>query len=109
MMLIFAMVPKFGLALKQLNFAIQKGETIGIIGATGSGKTSLISLLPRFYEIAGGVIQYYGTDIQAIDKHQLREQIALVPQTSVLFNGNDSGKLTMGESPMRPMNNVGKP
>ncbi len=89
--------PKFGLALKQLNFAIQKGETIGIIGATGSGKTSLISLLPRFYEIAGGVIQYYGTDIQAIDKHQLREQIALVPQTSVLFNGTIRENLQWGK------------
>lgn len=89
--------PKFGLALKQLNFAIQKGETIGIIGATGSGKTSLISLLPRFYEIASGVIQYYGTDIQAIDKHQLREQIALVPQTSVLFNGTIRENLQWGK------------
>ena len=89
--------PKFGLALKQLNFAIQKGETIGIIGATGSGKTSLISLLPRFYEIADGVIQYYGTDIQAIDKHQLREQIALVPQTSVLFNGTIRENLQWGK------------
>lgn len=88
---------KFGLALKQLNFAIQKGETIGIIGATGSGKTSLISLLPRFYEISGGVIQYYGTDIQAIDKHQLREQIALVPQTSVLFNGTIRENLQWGK------------
>lgn len=88
---------KFGLALKQLNFAIQKGETIGIIGATGSGKTSLISLLPRFYEISGGVIQYYGKDIQTIDKQKLREQIALVPQTSVLFNGTIRENLQWGK------------
>ena len=87
----------YGLALKNLNFQINKGDTIGIIGATGSGKTSLISLLPRFYEIASGSIRYFGQDIRKLDKHLLREQIALVPQTSVLFNGSIRENLQWGK------------
>ena len=73
--------------LKEINFECHTGETIGIIGTTGSGKTSLISLIPRFYEATAGKVFVGGVDVGQIDEHELRDKIAIVPQKNTLFTG----------------------
>lgn len=75
-------------ALKHLSFDIQKGETIGIIGGTGSGKTTLINLIPRFYEVTKGQILVKGIPIQKYTLPSLRQMIGLVPQQATLFSGS---------------------
>ena len=74
-------------ALKQLSIDIQKGETIGIIGGTGSGKSTLINLLPRFYDVSQGSLEIDGVDIKKYPLKQLRGKIGLVPQQANLFSG----------------------
>ncbi len=73
--------------LKNLNVDIQKGETVGIIGGTGSGKSTLINLLPRFYDVSQGVLEIDGVDIKKYPLRQLRGKIGLVPQLAMLFSG----------------------
>lgn len=74
-------------ALKNLNFTIKKGEKIGIIGSTGSGKSTIVKLLERYYDVTSGVLSYKGFDIKDYDIDSLRDEISLVSQKSVLFNG----------------------
>ena len=74
-------------ALKNIDFRIKKGETVGIIGATGSGKSSLINLIPRFYEATGGTVKVNGTDVREQSLTALRKTIGIVPQKAVLFKG----------------------
>ena len=74
-------------ALKNLNFTIKKGEKIGIIGSTGSGKSTIVKLLERYYDVTSGVLLYKGFDIKDYDIDSLRDEISLVSQKSVLFNG----------------------
>ena len=64
-----------------------KGETIGIIGGTGSGKTSLINLIPRFYDVRQGEVLVDGVDVKEYPFSQLRGMIGIVPQKAVLFKG----------------------
>ena len=73
--------------LKDINFSCSPGETIGVIGTTGSGKTSLVSLIPRFYDATAGTVNVYGVDVRRMDEHALRENIAVVPQKNTLFTG----------------------
>jgi ABC-type multidrug transport system fused ATPase/permease subunit len=73
--------------LKDLSFAIKKGEKIALVGETGGGKTSIISLLLKFYEPQSGRIMFDGTDISTIERRSLRSRISLVPQDVVLFPG----------------------
>ncbi|MNI10044.1 putative ABC transporter ATP-binding protein [compost metagenome] len=73
--------------LRNVSFTCQPGETVAIIGSTGSGKSSLISLIPRFYEASSGMIKVNGVDVSKLDPQVLRETIAVVPQKSVLFTG----------------------
>lgn len=75
-------------ALSDLNFDILAGETIGIIGGTGSGKSTLINLIPRFYEATEGQIYIKGLPIQKYNLSALRRMIGLVPQQAVLFSGS---------------------
>ena len=75
------------LALSDVSFEVQKGETIGVIGGTGAGKSTMMNLLPRFYDVAAGSISLYGTDVREYDTSVLRERIGVVPQKSVLFSG----------------------
>lgn len=75
-------------ALSDLNFDILAGETIGIIGGTGSGKSTLINLIPRFYEATEGQISIKGLPIQKYNLSALRRMIGLVPQQAVLFSGS---------------------
>ncbi len=74
-------------AIKNLNLKIMPGETIGIIGGTGSGKSSIINLIPRFYDATQGAVFVDGVNVNNYSFHQLRSKIGLVPQKAVLFKG----------------------
>jgi ATP-binding cassette subfamily B multidrug efflux pump len=80
-------------ALENINFNIGEGETIGIIGGTGSGKTTLINLLPRFYDVDKGQIRLKGKPIQEYSFDELRRLFGIVPQRAVLFSGSISDNL----------------
>jgi ATP-binding cassette, subfamily B, multidrug efflux pump len=73
--------------LKNISFTCLPGETVGIIGSTGSGKSSLVGLIPRFYDVASGTIKLNGEDISEINPKALREKVAIVPQKATLFTG----------------------
>lgn len=73
--------------LKNINFKAMPGETTAFIGSTGSGKTTLISLIPRLYDVTGGEILIDGVNIREVTQHELREQIGYVPQKGYLFRG----------------------
>lgn len=75
-------------ALKGLSVDIFKGETVGIIGGTGSGKSTLVNLLPRFYDVSQGSLEIQGVDIKNYPLKQLRGKIGLVPQQAMLFSGS---------------------
>ncbi len=85
-------------ALKGISFACEAGSTIGIIGSTGSGKTSLVNLIPRFYEVSSGRILVDGRDLKEWEMGPLREGIALVPQHSLLFTGTVLENLLWGKT-----------
>lgn len=74
-------------SLSNINFSVKKGETVGIIGGTGSGKTSLAHLIPRFYDATKGEICLNGVDIRAYSANELREKVGIVMQKAVLFKG----------------------
>jgi ATP-binding cassette, subfamily B, multidrug efflux pump len=74
--------------LKNISFSCMPGETVGIIGSTGSGKSSLVSLIPRFYDVISGVVRVNGLDIKCADIQDLRDKISLVPQKTMLFTGS---------------------
>lgn len=73
--------------LKDISFSCIQGETIGIIGSTGSGKSSLVNLVPRFYDVSSGSVKVDGIDVKNISLKELRKRIAVVPQKTVLFTG----------------------
>ncbi|MGV3138710.1 ABC transporter ATP-binding protein [Brevibacillus agri] len=73
--------------LKQISFSCLPGETVGIIGSTGAGKSSLVSLIPRFYDVTAGTIRVNGQDVREVDPAKLREKMAIVPQKTTLFTG----------------------
>ena len=85
-------------ALSDISFCIKKGETIGIIEGTGSGKSSLINLIPRFYDISRGKIKLAGKDIKEYSLESIRENIALVEQKSRLFRGDIKSNLLWGDN-----------
>lgn len=83
-------------SLTDITFRAMPGETIGIIGGTGSGKTSLVSLIPRFYDVRSGCVQVDGTDVRAYDLARLRGKVAIVLQKAVLFAGTIRENLLWG-------------
>jgi len=83
--------------LHDMHFTVNKGDTIGIIGGTGSGKSSLVNLLPGFYPATGGTIRIEGKDIKAIPEDELRERMGIVPQKAVLFKGTIRSNLQWGK------------
>lgn len=83
-------------SLENINFKVNKGETIGIIGATGSGKSSIIQLLPRFYEATEGEIILDGKNINSYDINILRNKIGIVMQKSILFQGTIRDNIKWG-------------
>lgn len=85
-----------GFALDNLNFNIKAGEKIALVGKSGGGKTTLVNLLPRFYELQQGAIFLDGTDIRSLTLRSLREQFALVSQDIVLFNDTIFNNIAYG-------------
>lgn len=83
-------------ALRHLNLQVKRGETIGVIGGTGSGKTSLVHLIPRFYDATDGAVLVDGTDVRKYPKEQLRKKIGIVMQKAVLFKGTIRENLLWG-------------
>lgn len=83
-------------ALSHLNLQVKRGETIGIIGGTGSGKTTFIHLLPRFYDATSGQVLVDGVDVRSYPKEQLRNKIGIVMQKAVLFKGSIRENLLWG-------------
>ncbi len=83
--------------LKKINLTILPGETVGIIGSTGSGKSSLVKLIPRFYDVVSGSIKVDGVDIKDVNPKALRERIAFVPQKNILFTGTVAENIRWGK------------
>lgn len=83
-------------ALEHVSFSARPGETIGVIGGTGSGKSSLVSLIPRFYDATGGRVRVGGVDVRELKKEVLRDAVAVVPQKAVLFKGTIRSNLLWG-------------
>lgn len=88
---------KDNLVLQDINLHIKAGETIGLIGATGSAKTSLVSLIPRLYDVTTGTLKVGGRDVREYDLHALRDQVAMVLQKNVLFSGSIKENLRWGD------------
>lgn len=84
-------------ALKNISFATKAGEVTAIIGGTGSGKSTLINLIPRFYDIDSGSILVNGVDLRNITQKELREKIGLVPQSAILFTGTITDNILFGK------------
>jgi ATP-binding cassette, subfamily B, multidrug efflux pump len=83
--------------LRHLSFTCMPGETIGIIGSTGSGKSTLVGLIPRFYDVNTGCIKVDGEDIRNLDPKELRKKIAIVPQKTTLFTGTVMENIRWGK------------
>lgn len=83
-------------SLSGLSFSVRPGETIGVIGGTGSGKTSLVNLIPRFYDATGGEVLVRGANVQSYPLEELRSMIGVVPQKAVLFQGTVRENLKWG-------------
>ena len=83
--------------LTDINFTAQKGETVAFIGSTGSGKSTLVNLIPRFFDVTSGKILVDGVDIREMGLHDLRERIGYVPQKGVLFSGTIDSNIRYGK------------
>lgn len=84
--------------LSDMNFKIKKGETVAVLGGTGSGKTSLLSLIMRFYDITEGEVKIGGVNIKEFSLKQLRDMIGYVPQKAVLFSGTIESNIKYGKA-----------
>lgn len=85
-------------SLKNISFKLERGKTLGIIGVTGSGKTSLLNLIPRFYEPSKGKVYVNGIDVASYPQTYLRDKIGLVPQKSILFSGSILDNIKWGKA-----------
>lgn len=85
-------------SIENVNLKVKAGETIGVIGGTGCGKTTLVNMIPGFYEATEGVVKIEGSDIRKFKKSALREKIGVVPQKSLLFQGTIRSNLLWGNS-----------
>ncbi len=83
-------------SLTDINLKVKKGQTIGIIGGTGSGKSSVVNLIPRFYDVSQGSIKVAGTDVREYPLADLRQRIGVVMQKAVLFQGTIAQNLRWG-------------
>lgn len=82
--------------LTDIDFQVRAGETVGIIGGTGSGKSSVVNLIPRFYDVSEGQVLVGGEDVRKLKKEELRDRIGVVPQKAVLFRGTIRSNLAWG-------------
>ena len=85
-------------SLTDMNFAVKRGETVGIIGGTGSGKSSLVNLIPRFYDATNGEVLIGGRSANSFEPEELRMKIGVVPQKAVLFKGTIRENMQWGKS-----------
>jgi len=83
--------------LHNINFTAQPGQTTALIGTTGSGKSTIVSLIPRFYDVTEGTVFVDGTDIREVTQHELRDRIGYVPQKGTLFSGTIESNLLYGD------------
>ena len=88
--------------LEGINFTAEQGQTVAFIGSTGSGKSSLINLVPRFYDTSQGQVLVDGVDVRDYDLKALRDKIGYVPQQSVLFRGTVASNVSYGDQPGDP-------
>ena len=84
-------------SLQNISFIANTGETIGIIGGTGSGKTTLVNLISRFYDVTGGELEIFGKPVTSVTEKFLRDNIAIVPQKAELFKGSIRDNIKMGK------------
>lgn len=84
-------------SLDNISFKIKKGTTVGVIGATGSGKSTLVNLIPRFYDCTGGEVKLFGNGVKSYSKDDLNALTAVVPQKSVLFKGTLKDNIRWGK------------
>lgn len=82
--------------LEDITFTAKPGETTAIIGSTGSGKSTLVNLIPRFYDVTDGSIRLDGTDIREVTQHDLRDKLGYVPQEGLLFSGDIASNIMFG-------------
>ena len=82
--------------LHDITFTAEPGKTTAIIGSTGSGKSTLVNLIPRFYDVTEGSITLDGADIRQVSQHELRERLGFVPQKGVLFSGDIASNILFG-------------
>lgn len=85
-------------AVKDISFKVKKGQTIGIIGGTGSGKSTIVNLIPRFYDVSEGTVYVKGKDVRTYDTNVLRGMVAVVMQKAVLFKGTIAENLRWGNA-----------
>ncbi len=83
--------------LKDVSFTAKKGETIAFIGSTGSGKSTLVNLIPRFYDVSEGAIRINGVDIRDYDVMDLRSRLGVIPQKAFLFHGTIADNIRFGK------------
>ncbi len=83
-------------SLSDISFCVKRGQTVGIIGGTGSGKSSVVNLIPRFYDVSAGQVRVAGKDVKDYQISELRSSIGVVPQKSVLFKGTVAENLRWG-------------
>lgn len=89
--------PSGGTVLQNISFTAKRGETVGIIGGTGSGKSTLVSLIPRFYDATAGSVKVDGLDVRAYEGDSLKMRIGVVPQKAVLFSGTIRDNMRWGK------------
>jgi len=85
------------MALKDISVTIKKGETIGVIGSTGSGKSTFVNLIPRFYDVVKGAVFVDGINVKNYPLHELRKKIGIVPQNMMLFTGSIAENIRWGK------------
>lgn len=85
-------------SVENISFSLKQGETVGIIGGTGSGKTTLVNLIPRFYDVTDGEILIDGINVKKYPLGQLRKKIGIVPQRAILFKGTIRSNMKWGKS-----------
>ena len=83
-------------SLTDIDFSVPRGYTVGVIGGTGSGKTSLVNLIPRFYDATSGVVSVFGKPVSEYSKEELRRRIGMVMQRAQLFSGTIRSNLKLG-------------
>ena len=89
--------------VEHVSFKAEAGQTVAFIGSTGSGKSTLVNLLPRFYDVSDGEILVDGVNVQDYDLEDLRNKVGYIPQKAVLFSGDVKGNLDFGKSPETPL------